>query len=158
MSPHFRAAAGPHSVRGRSGSQFALPGSVARRPNVAKFLIDECLHTSLVELAHTAGNAADHVNYLGRGSAKDWQLMDTILERNYTFVTNNRSDFLALYNRTQVHAGLVIIVPNVTPHRQRELFRAALNHIGRGEIINVVLEVEYSGDRIECRQYPLPIK
>ena len=84
--------------------------------------------------------------------------MDTILERNYTFVTNNRSDFLALYNRTQVHAGLVIIVPNVTPHRQRELFQAALNHIGRGEIINVVLEVEYSGDRIECRQYPLPIK
>jgi len=26
------------------------------------FLIDECLHTSLVELAHAAGYAADHVN------------------------------------------------------------------------------------------------
>jgi hypothetical protein len=32
---------------------------------VAKFLIDECLHTSLIELAHEAGHTADHVNYLG---------------------------------------------------------------------------------------------
>jgi uncharacterized protein (DUF433 family) len=27
-----------------------------------KFLIDECLHTSLMQVAHTAGYAADHVN------------------------------------------------------------------------------------------------
>ncbi len=27
-----------------------------------KLLIDECLHTSLVELAHAAGHVADHVN------------------------------------------------------------------------------------------------
>ncbi len=121
-----------------------------------KFLIDECLHTSLVELAHAAGHAADHVNFLGLGSAKDWQLMDTILEHDYTFVTNNRSDFLALYSRASVHAGLVIIVPNVTPIRQRELFQAALDHIGKGEIVNAVLEVEYRGDQIECREYPLP--
>jgi hypothetical protein len=32
-----------------------------------KLLIDECLHTSLVELAHAAGYVADHVNYLGLG-------------------------------------------------------------------------------------------
>ena len=122
----------------------------------AKFLIDECLHTSLVELAHAAGHAADHVTYLALGGTKDWQLMDTILERNYTFVTNNRSDFLALYHRAPVHVGLVIIVPNLTPLRQRELFQAALNHIGQSEIVNAVLEVEYLGNRIECRQYPLP--
>ncbi len=124
---------------------------------MAKFLIDECLHTSLADLAHDAGYAADHVIYLGLGGAKDWQLMDTIIESDYTFVTNNRSDFLALYNRAPVHAGLVIIVPNVTPLRQRELFQATLDHIGKSEIINAVLEVEYHGDRIECREYPLPI-
>jgi hypothetical protein len=34
-----------------------------------------------------------------------------------------------------VHAGLVIIVPNVTSTLQRELFRAALSFIGeRGEL------------------------
>ena len=52
--------------------------------------------------------------------------------------------------------ALVILVPNVTPLRQRELFQAALDHIGKGEILNAVLEVEYHGGRIECREYPLP--
>lgn len=123
---------------------------------MAKFLVDECLHTSLVELAHAAGHAADHVTYLALGGAKDWQLVNTILEQDYTFVTNNRSDFLALYRHIPVHAGLVIIVPNVMPLWQRELFQAALDHIGRGEIINAVLEVEYLGDQIECREHLLP--
>jgi len=40
-----------------------------------KFLIDECLHTSLVTLAHEAGHLCDHVNFLGLGGHKDWQLM-----------------------------------------------------------------------------------
>jgi hypothetical protein len=51
------------------------------------------------------------------------------VERDYTFVTNNRSDFLALYRRTPLHAGLVIIVPNVEPALQRQLFEAALGLI-----------------------------
>jgi hypothetical protein len=38
---------------------------------VVKFLVDECLHNSLLELAHKAGHAADHVNYLGLASFKD---------------------------------------------------------------------------------------
>lgn len=123
---------------------------------VAKFLIDECLHTSLVDLAHMAGHAADHVTYLALGGAKDWELMGTILECDYTLVTNNRLDFLALYSRAPVHAGLVILVPSVTPLRQRELFQAVLDHMGEGEVVNAVIEVEYHGDRIECREYPLP--
>ncbi len=50
-----------------------------------KPLVDECLHTSLVELAHAAGQVADHVNYLGLGGSKDWQLMATIRTQDYTF-------------------------------------------------------------------------
>ena len=79
-----------------------------------KWLIDECLHVSLLELAHRRGHIADHVNYLGRGSSKDWELMAIVMEHDYTFVTNNRLDFLALYGKTVLHAGLVVIVPNVT--------------------------------------------
>ena len=90
---------------------------------MAKLLIDECLHTSLLKLAHEAGHTADHVNYLGLGSSKDWDLMNLILDQDYIFVTNNRTDFIALYGRTKLHAGLVVIVPNVTPALQRELFR-----------------------------------
>jgi predicted nuclease of predicted toxin-antitoxin system len=93
-----------------------------------KLLIDECLHTSLVELAHGAGHLADHVNYLSLGGSKDWQLMAVIGEEDYTVVTNNRTDFLGLHGKEPLHAGVIIIVPNVTPALQRELFRAVLDH------------------------------
>ncbi len=86
-----------------------------------RFLIDECLHTSLVGIAHDAGYICDHVNFLGLGGCKDWELMARIRTEEYTFVTNNRTDFTALYGREEVHAGLIIIVPNVVPARQREL-------------------------------------
>ena len=55
-----------------------------------KLLIDECLHTSLVDLAHAAGHAADHVNYLGLGGLKDWQLMGTIRQQDL-YVCNKQS-------------------------------------------------------------------
>jgi predicted nuclease of predicted toxin-antitoxin system len=121
-----------------------------------KLLIDECLHTSLIELAHAAGHAADHVNYLGLGGAKDWQLMATIRQKDYTFVTNNRSDFLALHKSEPLHAGVIILVPNVTPVRQRELLSAALKHIGARDLTNAVVEAEYAGNRIVCSEYALP--
>jgi predicted nuclease of predicted toxin-antitoxin system len=121
-----------------------------------KLLIDECLHTSLVEIAHRAGHLADHVNYLGLGSAKDWQLMATIRARDYTFVTNNRSDFLALHGQELLHPRVIIIVPSVTPLQQRELFSAALMHIGRRDLTNTVVEVEYVGKQIVCAEYSLP--
>jgi predicted nuclease of predicted toxin-antitoxin system len=121
---------------------------------VSKLLIDECLHTSLLKLAHEAGHTADHVNYLGLGSSKDWELMKLIVDRDYTFVTNNRTDFLTLYQRTQLHAGLVIIVPNVKPALQRELFGAVLSFIEGRELVNLVVEVDYRGNKIQCREFP----
>lgn len=121
-----------------------------------KLLIDECLHTSLVEAAHAAGHLADHVNYLGLGSSKDWQLMATIRAHDYTFVTNNRSDFLSLHGQEPLHAGVIIIVPNVMPTRQRELFTAALKHIGARDLTNTVVEAKYFRNQIECSEYALP--
>jgi predicted nuclease of predicted toxin-antitoxin system len=111
-----------------------------------KLLIDECLHTSLVKLAHAAG----------LGSSKDWQLMATIRAQDYTFVTNNRSDFLALHGQEPLHPGVIVIVPSVIPPRQRELFSAALKHIGARDLTNTVVEVKYAGNRIECSEYALP--
>jgi predicted nuclease of predicted toxin-antitoxin system len=121
-----------------------------------KFLIDECLHTSLVEVAHAAGYVADHVNYLSLEGLKDWQLLPVIREREYTFVTNNSADFLALLGKEPLHPGIVIIVPNVTPVLQRELFKAALDHIGERDLANSVVEVKYVGERIVCSEYTLP--
>ena len=121
-----------------------------------KLLIDECLHTSLVEVAHMAGHIADHVNYLGLGSSKDWQLMATIRQDDYTFVTNNRSDFLALHRKEALHAGVIIIAPSVIPLYQRDLFSVALKHIGARDLTNTVVEVKYVGKQIACSEYALP--
>jgi predicted nuclease of predicted toxin-antitoxin system len=121
-----------------------------------KFLIDECLHTSLIGLAHDAGHGCEHVNFLGLGALKDWQLIPKILREDYTFVTNNRADFLALYAKQELHAGLIVILPNVKPSRQRELFQAALSHIGARDLINAVLEVEFAGATAICREYSYP--
>jgi predicted nuclease of predicted toxin-antitoxin system len=120
-----------------------------------RFLIDECLHTSLVEVAHEAGFTADHVSHMGLGGSKDWQIMKTVLRQEYVFVTNNRTDFLTLYGKRRLHAGLVILVPNVTPVRQRELFDAVLIHIAKRDLVNAVIEAELDGDEARCREYPL---
>lgn len=80
-----------------------------------KLLMDECLHTSLVSVAHSADHSADHVSHRGLGGLKDWQLMRVIREQEYTFVTNNRSDFLSLHGKESLHAGVIVIVPNVIP-------------------------------------------
>jgi len=120
------------------------------------FLIDECLHTSLVTVAHEAGRSCDHVNFIGLGGHKDWSLMKTIRRSGYTFVTNNRADFATLYAGEELHAGLVVILPNVTPSRQRELFQAAMLHIGGRDLVNAVLEVELAGTKAICREYQYP--
>ena len=48
-------------------------------------------------MAHDAGHLCDHANFLGLSGQKDWQLLAKILAEDYTFVTNNRGDFSALY-------------------------------------------------------------
>jgi len=40
------------------------------------FLIDECLHTSLVDVARVAGHAAFHVVHLGIQGSKDYELFE----------------------------------------------------------------------------------
>jgi predicted nuclease of predicted toxin-antitoxin system len=121
-----------------------------------KFLIDECLHTSLVGLAHEVGHLCDHVNFLGLSGLKDWQLMAKIRDADYTFVTNNRSDFSALFEEEELHARLIVIIPNVAPSRQRDLFRAALAHIGSRDLTNAILEVDLVGATAVCHEFPYP--
>jgi len=84
---------------GKSKANSGNPSSPFTCGATLKFLIDECLHTSLVQVAHAAGYVADHVNYLSLGGLKDWQLLPVIREREFTFVTNNAADFLALFDK-----------------------------------------------------------
>lgn len=121
-----------------------------------QFLIDECLHTSLVTVAHEHGYNCDHVNFLGLSGYKDWELVPRIHAGEYIFVTNNRSDFAALYGREGLHSGLVILIPSLTPAWQRKMFQAALIHIGDRDLTNRVIEVDIEDERIICREFELP--
>ena len=122
-----------------------------------RFLIDECLHPTLADVAHGAGHEAHHVNFLGQASTKDHDLMPRILEGDFVFVTNNAADFRRLYQAQAIHAGLVIIVPQTPPTQQRALFLAAMEEIGPDNgLINEALEVLIDGDEVIFNRYEWP--
>jgi hypothetical protein len=81
----------------------------------------------------TPGTHVNTVHFLGLGGHKDWQLMTRIRREDYTFV------------------------PNVTPSLERELFLAALSHIGERDLIRALLEVDLAGSTATCREYPYPL-
>jgi predicted nuclease of predicted toxin-antitoxin system len=62
-----------------------------------KFLIDECLHTTLVAVAQDQGHECFHVNWLGLSGEADWEQMPRIVEENFTFVTNNARDYCTVW-------------------------------------------------------------
>ena len=55
--------------KARGRRSFAL---VYSAQGCMRFLIDECLHESLVGIAHNAGFEANHVNHLGLSGKPDW--------------------------------------------------------------------------------------
>jgi predicted nuclease of predicted toxin-antitoxin system len=121
-----------------------------------RFLIDECLHESLVRVAHAAGFEAMHVNYLGLSGQPDRALAERIVKDEFTFVTNNREDFIRLFGKVELHLGLIVLIPNVAPAQQRALFQAAIEQLAGREPINTVIEVSLEGKTVWCTEYALP--
>ncbi len=122
-----------------------------------KFLVDECLHTSLVAVAEGRGHEARHVNWLGLSGETDWDLMPRILAEDFTFVTNNARDFRKLYAQEEIHAGLLIIVPQVAPDKQRALFDALLDELGdNAGVVNEVIEIQFEDGAAVITRYDLP--
>jgi len=123
-----------------------------------RFLIDECLHESLAGVAHDAGYAAQHVNHLGLSGQQDRVMALRIITDEYTFVTNNRADFIQLLGKTAIHPGLIIVVPNVVPALQRMLFGAALRYWAGRNLVNTVIKVSLAGGDVRCVEYELPTR
>jgi predicted nuclease of predicted toxin-antitoxin system len=120
-----------------------------------KLLIDECMSPRLIGLAHGRGIEATHVNYLGLRKAPDHILMPVIVGGDYTFVTNNRADFIRLYRYVDLHAGLLVIVPAVEFQEQRRLLALALDAIAAadGDATNELVEV-FADGRVEMSRWP----
>ena len=122
-----------------------------------RFLIDECLHTSLVAVAEARGHEARHVNWLGLSGESDWTLVQRVVADDFTFVTNNAADFRRLYVRVSLHAGLVIIVPQVAPAVQRVLFEVVLDELSNSDApVNEAIELRIQGGMALIERYSLP--
>lgn len=121
-----------------------------------RFLIDENLSVALVELAQSAGYETHHVARYGLESAKDWDLLKVIRERDLVLVTNNVAEFRDRYAKEALHAGIVLIVPNVPRSGQLELWRAALDAIALdSDLVNTALEIAYEDDSSSPRHITL---
>jgi predicted nuclease of predicted toxin-antitoxin system len=122
-----------------------------------RFLIDECLHPSLVEVAAARDREAYHVAHIGLASTKDWDLMSRVVDGDFVFVTNNARDFRRLYAAQPLHAGLVVIVPQVPAAIQRAIFDAVIAEIGGEDgLVNEALEVTIDDGEVVFDRYEWP--
>lgn len=56
----------------------------------------------------------------------------------------------------ELHAGLIIIVPNAVPALQRALFEGAIQYLAGRILVNSVLEVSLDRQVVTCVEYRLP--
>jgi hypothetical protein len=134
-----------------------------------KILIDENLSPSLASGAQRKGFLCSHVNHLGKTGTKDWELKRVILDGDWTFVTNNSTDFRGPVNEpgssgeyadVRLHAGLVCIDSpfGLNLDLQRQIFGLILDELVKnGDLINQVLQVDVRKDgRVELERFALP--
>jgi len=109
-----------------------------------RLLFDECLSPRLTSVAHRRGIEAAHVGHLGLLAEPDHRLMLAIVGGDWTFVTNNRADFVRLYRHIDVHAGLLVILPSVPLAEQRRLLEIALDAIAAtgNDPTNQLIEID----------------
>ncbi len=121
-------------------------------------LIDECLHTSLIAVAQAHGHLAQHVAWIGLSGETDWALMERVRAEDLTLVTNNARDFRKLFAREPIHAGLILILPQVPPARQRELLDIALTEIGAAEmLVNEAIEIDVQAGAVVISRLEFPV-
>ena len=112
-----------------------------------RLIVDECLTPDLVPIAHEAGFEAYHVAYFGLSGRADHIVFETVASGGFIFVTNDREDWRTLFSTTDLHAGLIVILPNCRRDAQKTLFRAALNRVKEiGGLDNKVLEINANGE------------
>lgn len=108
-------------------------------------------------VASRAGYEAQHVAYVGKAGWKDWNVARYASDGDFVLVTNNAGDFRRLYGSRPLHAGLVIIIPNMNRLVQMRLFAGALAELAAiGDLVNRVFEVGIDGDDVTFTLYQLP--
>ncbi len=122
-----------------------------------RFLVDECLSLDLVRVAAEAGYEAHHLAHVGKAGWKDWNVLRHARDNDFVLVTNNAADFRKLYAEESLHAGLIVLIPNVPTNLQTRLFKRAMEKLAEfGEPINHVLEIDIDGEDVIFDLYEMP--
>ena len=112
-----------------------------------RLIVDECLTPDLVPIAHEAGFEAYHVAYFGLSGRPDHVVFEKVTSGGFIFVTNDREDWRTLFLTADLHAGLIVILPNCRRDAQKILFRAALSRVKEiGGLENKALEINANGE------------
>jgi predicted nuclease of predicted toxin-antitoxin system len=130
----------------------------ARRLTVPRFLIDENLSVRLPQLAHRRGFEATHVIHLGLGAWKDWNILEAVKKEGWVLVTNNAIEFRSRFRATEIHPGVIFLLPSVRREHQYQLFEAALDEVSiNPDLTNQALDIGLSEDAtITVFRYALP--
>jgi len=94
-----------------------------------KLWIDECLTPTLAARANRRGYWATCNRDRDMLGVTDKDLHKVVTDEESVFVTNNEADFVALYRRVDLHAGLLILPQTDTREAQWPLLDAALDYI-----------------------------
>ena len=120
-----------------------------------RFLIDENITPALVEIGKERGIFVQHVAHIGMASAHDFEVVAHAVRNDMICVTNDRSDYLRLYAKQDVHPGLAIVMRNVRGERQMELFEVLLDYLSGAnvDLMNKVIEIAEDGS-IQTYDWP----
>jgi predicted nuclease of predicted toxin-antitoxin system len=121
-----------------------------------RFLIDECLSPQLADEISIDDIEITHVNYRGLSETPDHLIARWCVDNDFAVVTNNARDFRAIYSRTPIHPGLVIILPSVGLARQKELLVIAIAAAKTlGNLVNMIVEVNADA-QVTLADWPVP--
>jgi len=129
------------------------------------FLIDENLSPGLALTAQARGFSAFHAPWVGLRGVKDSKVAAYAISKNLILVTNNLVDFRRIYQKKELHPGLIFLTVVASDLMDREamhhMFGAALESAIASEPVNEAIAVELSenADRdwiVKVRRTPLP--
>jgi predicted nuclease of predicted toxin-antitoxin system len=138
---------------------------VVRTSNPVGFLIDENLSPELATIAKARGFVALHVTWAKLRRATDAKVARYAIANNMILVTNDLHDFRRIYQRKDLHPGLVFLRCGeddlMSLEAQRHMFQGALQEVEHAEPINeaILVRLDATGDGNWLRsivRYPLP--
>jgi predicted nuclease of predicted toxin-antitoxin system len=123
----------------------------SRARDRTKLLIDENLSPALAGIAKARGYVALHVTWAKLRRASDAKVARYAIANDMVLVTNDLHDFVRIYQRQELHPGIVFLryMANelMSLETQRLMFEGALDQIERDEPINEAILVRLDATR-----------